>query len=91
MSLRALSRMLRSQLTASHPVHQAQQLPWCRSSGISSSSSTGSSTRKTAEQLTDEELKAALPSMLFTTSNLIWSSKHADALHSSALVLLSAR
>jgi hypothetical protein len=25
--------------------------------------------------MTDEELKAALPSMLFTTSNLIWSSE----------------
>lgn len=80
MSLRALSRMVRLHLTAQHSTHQAQQLSWSRSSGISSSSSTGSSTRKTAEQLTDEELKAALPSMLFTTSNLIWSSKYAGAL-----------
>jgi len=38
----------------------------------SSSSAAGG---KKAEQLSDEELKAALPSMLFTTSNLIWSSK----------------
>jgi hypothetical protein len=35
---------------------------------------------KRAEQLSDEELKAALPSMLFTTSNLIWSSECAGQL-----------
>lgn len=28
--------------------------------------------------MTDDELKQALPSMLFTTGNLIWSSKGAD-------------
>eukprot|EP00882_Tetradesmus_deserticola_P004868 GHRQ01005130.1.p1 GENE.GHRQ01005130.1~~GHRQ01005130.1.p1 ORF type:complete len:167 (+),score=63.32 GHRQ01005130.1:523-1023(+) len=37
------------------------------------SSTSGAARPKTAEQLSDEELKQALPSMLFTTSNLIWS------------------
>jgi hypothetical protein len=35
----------------------------------------GAARVKKAEQMSDEELKQALPSMLFTTSNLIWSSE----------------
>lgn len=35
----------------------------------------GAARPKRADQMNDEELKQALPSMLFTTSNLIWSSK----------------
>ncbi|KAF6255595.1 hypothetical protein COO60DRAFT_1641428 [Scenedesmus sp. NREL 46B-D3] len=33
----------------------------------------GAARARKAEQMSDEELKQALPSMLFTTSNLIWS------------------
>jgi hypothetical protein len=35
----------------------------------------GAARVKKAEQMSDDELKQALPSMLFTTSNLIWSSE----------------
>jgi hypothetical protein len=38
----------------------------------------GSARIKKAEQMSDDELKQALPSMLFTTSNLIWSSEWPD-------------
>jgi hypothetical protein len=37
--------------------------------------SAGAARVKKAEQMSDDELKQALPSMLFTTSNLIWSSE----------------
>jgi hypothetical protein len=46
----------------------------CGTYAGTSSSSAGRA--KTAEQMSDDELKAALPSMLFTTSNLIWSSEY---------------
>lgn len=41
---------------------------------------------KTPEQLTPEELERALPSMLFTTSNLVWSTMVASAVAAAGLV-----
>jgi hypothetical protein len=41
---------------------------------------------KTAEQLTPEELEKALPSMVFTTSNLIWSTIVASGVAAAGLV-----
>jgi hypothetical protein len=51
-------------------------LPLCVPvTAVAGTSSSTAGRPRTAEQMTDEELKAALPSMLFTTSNLIWSSE----------------
>ncbi|WIA15159.1 hypothetical protein OEZ85_001845 [Tetradesmus obliquus] len=69
MALRSAGRQLFGLQLPQAASQSAGTLPcrrWC-------SSNAGAARPKRADQMNDEELKQALPSMLFTTSNLIWS------------------
>uniref|UniRef100_A0A383W893 Uncharacterized protein n=1 Tax=Tetradesmus obliquus TaxID=3088 RepID=A0A383W893_TETOB len=68
MALRSAGRQVLGLQLPQAASQSAGTLPcrrWC--------SNAGAARPKRTDQMNDEELKQALPSMLFTTSNLIWS------------------